>query len=136
MRRSLITILTILLLAAASFTQVCEITCSLAQDATAPDVALSIGLPGHCHESASETGNGGAPASEHPCKKGVHHAGALSAPPARSSYVTIGIHGVLPGEFHRIRDEIILPRLAARSNPGEMLFLSLPRISLSLLLRI
>ena len=136
MRLTLITLLILLLLAATTSTPACEITCALAQNGTAAGAAFSAGLPGLCHESANEAGSGGAPESEHPCKKGVHHAGALSAPPARSSYVTIGINGVLSGEFYRIRNDMILPRLAARSDPGEILFLPLPSIALSLLLRI
>lgn len=139
MRASLVTLLIGLLLAASSATPVCEIDCSIGQNADAPVGTFTGSTPGHCHESAGETGSPSEPSQQHPCKR-VHHPGemgtVLRAAPARELSQTIGSDCTLSPGIPRMSGEMLSPILGARSNWGESLFLPLNRLALFILLRI
>jgi hypothetical protein len=136
MRRPLITLLIALVLAASSFTPLCEIRCWLAPEGTAPVATLASVVPGHCHDAAGESGNDGQPSNPHPCKKGIHHRAELSDSPAKESYVPVAFESALLGVFPGMYRAMVVPTPGEQFNSGDSGSLPFPRIGISLLLRV
>lgn len=129
MRRSLVTLLIAFVLAAASFTPVCEISCCLAPDGTAPVGAFSKAAPGHCHESAGEDGSGRRSSNEHPCKKGVHHRAELSLSRTVSTQIQSASHS---DEFGGLNGSLALSAASTAAHESaweELLFPPAHRLS-------